>query len=92
MERRIAAAGWESNKTSNCWGAHLEQEDSTKTTEDGARLVVDCMNADDVDSGTEGDEDHRGDWLKEVELFTHIKCELCVEEGDGWDRDRDRGA
>jgi len=64
-------------------GAHLEQEDCTETTKDGARLVVDSMNTDNVDSRTEGDEDHSGHWLKEVELVAHLQRELCVEERDG---------
>ena len=63
---------------------HLEQEDSTETTKDGARFVVNGMNADNVDNRTEGDEDHSGDWLKEVELVAHVERELCVEERDGW--------
>lgn len=64
--------------------AHLEQQDCTKTTEDRARLVVDSMNTDNVDSRTEGHEDHSGHWLKEVELVAHLQRELRVEERDGW--------
>jgi hypothetical protein len=75
-------AGWRHGRVTSGALAHLEQEDSTKSTEDGARLVVDCMNAHNVDSGTEGDEDHSRDWLKQVEFVAHLKRELCVEEGD----------
>jgi len=69
------------------WSAYLYQENSTETTEDGAGLVVDRMDADNMDRGTEGDEDHSGNWLKEVEAVAHVEGKLGVEEGDGWDRE-----
>src|SRR5258706_11832277 len=87
--RRVRGYQATGNRESNSWGtgreAHLEQEDCTEPTEDGSRLVVDSMNADNMDSRTEGNEDHSGDWLKEVELVAHVERELCVEERDGWE-------
>jgi hypothetical protein len=41
------------------------------------------MNADNVNSGTEADEDHSGNWLKEVEGVAHLEREFCVEKRDG---------
>ena len=48
------------------------------------QLVGDCMNTENMDNGTEGDEDHSGNWFKKVELVAHLKRELCVKEGNGW--------
>jgi hypothetical protein len=70
---------------------HLEEEDGTEAAEDRARLVVDGMDADDVDGRAERDEDHRRYRLKQVELGTHVQRPFRVEEGDGCARGERRG-
>ena len=65
--------------------AYLDEEKGGETGEDWPALVVDGVDADDMDRGAKSDEDHRADGLKEIELVAHLAGELGVEKGDGDD-------
>ena len=68
---------------------YLNEEEKAKANEDRAALVVNGMNANDMDGRGEGDEDHGTDGFEQVKLVTHVERELGVEEGDGDDDELD---